>query len=141
MLHPFNSCIGIEMISNLHNIALKTQKDYDENIQSMMRDHPNLFPNHYIKNQIYIPKLNLIEGDFFEHDLHEASVVFANSTCFSKFVMDEIFNKSMELPKGTILINTSVKMPKKMMENWQFITPFKRLMSWGLGKVFIYRKK
>lgn len=124
------------MLSQLNNLAQQTMKDYDDKIVEIIRENPILFPNHHIDR---IPKLYSIEGDFFEHDLSQASVVFANSTCFSKFVMDEIFIKSMTFQRGTIFIN-SKKMPKKMMENWQLITPFRRLMSWGVGKIFIYRK-
>ncbi len=124
-------------------MALKTKSEYEKSIKNILENNRALFPNHLKKgsDQMIIPNLKPIEGDFFDHDWSQASVVFANSTCFSKFIMDEVFVKALSLPKGAVLINTSQKMPKKLMDKWQYITPFKRVMSWGIGKVFVYRKR
>jgi hypothetical protein len=141
MLHPFTNCIGYELISPLHKMALKNKVDYDKKFKKIIQENPSLFHNHFTKTDIIVPNLKPIQADFFNQDWSDASVVFTNSTCFTKSILDEIFEKSLSLPKGAILINTSHKMPKKLIDKWQCITPFKRLMSWGVGKIFIYRKR
>ena len=138
MIHPFTSCIGIELISPLHKMALETKSQYESKFDTILTENSNLFPNHHNK---YKPIVNYIEGSFFDHEWSNASVVFSNSTCFDKYMMDEIFVKAESLPKGTIFVNTSQKMPKNLSINWQVITPFQRVMSWGLARVFIYRRK
>ncbi len=114
-----------------------TKSDYDKFFENKINLNNELFTNH----KGIMPKLNLIQGNFFEHNWSNASMVFTNSTCFDKKVLNEIFNKANDLTKGSIFINTTTTMPKKFKENWHHVTPFNRLMSWGIGKIFIYRRK
>jgi len=114
-----------------------TQSEYDQYLENKFNLNQELFPNH---NGV-IPKLNFIQGNFFMHDWSNAAFVFTNSTCFNKKIMNEIFSNANKLSRGSIFVNTTTLMPKKYQENWYHVTPFNRLMSWGIGKVYIYRRK
>ena len=121
-------------------MAMLSKARYDMNINHIMHTTPELFPNH-MKGSPIIPEVKYINGSFFEHDWSNASMVFSNATCFDKYIMEEIFEKTLLLPKGAIFVNTSQKMPKKIMSNFNSVTPFQRLMSWGVARIFIYRRK
>ena len=102
-----------------------------------MTTSTDLFPLH----KGIAPDFKAIKGSIFEHDWSNASLVFTNSTCFRNPMMEQIFVKANALNRGAIFINTTQKMPKKYTHQWQYITPFHRLMSWGVAKIFIHRKK
>jgi len=137
LLHSFNSCVGIELLGSLHKMSQETKVDYDKFFENKINHNEELFSNH----KGIMPKLNFIEGNFIQHNWSNASMVFTNSTCFDKNVLNEIFHKANDLSKGSIFINTTTMMPKKFKENWHYVTPFNRLMSWGVAKIFIYRRK
>jgi len=118
-------------------MALKTKYKYDKEYKSLITNRIDLFPNF----NHTLPEINMINGNFLEKDWSNGSMIFINSTCFSKTFMNKIFDKANFLNKGAIFVNTSHEMPKKFLINWQQVTPFLRLMSWGVGKIFIYRKR
>lgn len=118
-------------------MALKAKFKYEKESKEIFKSRKDLFEKH----NNFIPELKMVKGDFFEHDWTNASMVFTNSTCFSKSVINEIFEKALYLPKGSFFINTSQAMPKKLMANWHYIPPFQRLMSWGVARLFIYRRR
>jgi hypothetical protein len=110
---------------------------YNCKMPLIMENNRHLFDNH----KGYIPEIEYIEGSFFEKEWTNPSMVFSNSTCFSKDIMDNIFERANELPRGTFFINTSQRMSKKILDKWNYLTPFQRVMSWGTARIFIYRKK
>jgi hypothetical protein len=118
-------------------MALKTKLKYEKDTKQAIETRMDLFP-HY--NGI-IPDLKFINSDMFADDWSNGSVIFTNSTCFSKSMMNDIFDKATNLSKGTIFINTTQQMPKNYLSQWQYVTPFQRLFSWGTCRIFIYRKR
>jgi hypothetical protein len=158
LIHPFKSCIGIEFLSPLHKMAMRLKNKYDKNIQNILRENSVsekwLFNNHIRNNsisdlngdynsrlQFIMPEVNYIKGSFFENDWSDANMVYVCSTCFSKDIVDEIFEKSIFLKKGSFFVNTDQEMPEHLKEHFESITPFQRLMSWGVATIYIHRKK
>lgn len=137
MLHPFKECVGIELLEGLHTMSNDTEIQYENYFENKLNLNDYLFPYH----KGHLPNLDFINGNFFRHDWSNASMVFSNSTCYDKKVMDELFQKANYLKKGSIFINTTTLMPKKYKDNWHYVTPFSRLMSWGIGKIYIYKRK
>jgi hypothetical protein len=125
-------------------MALKSKEKYDHNISHIINTSPELFPNHFRHNQptqpARIPEVKLINDSFFEQDWSNASMVFSNSTCFEKDILEQIFEKSLLLPRGAIFVHTTQKMPKKYTKSFNSVTAFQRLMSWGVCRIFIHRK-
>ena len=56
--------------------------------------HPTLFPAQV--------NMRFIHGDIFKHDWSDAGLIFCNSTCFSRDMMDRI--GSMPAKPGTIAL-------------------------------------
>ena len=66
--------------------------------------------------------------------------MFANSTCFSEDLIRKIANKANnECKIGTIII-TFTKRLSNLSNEWEFKKGFRRLMTWGIATVFVYRK-
>lgn len=137
LLHPFYRCVGVEYLKSLHSQANKTIKlEYDKTIKTTMASQLDLFPHHMLR----IPEIKFINDDFLQHNWSDASFVFSNCTCYSKNIMNGIFENANLLRKGSFFVTTTVPMPKNFRNNWYSIPVFQRLMSWGTAHVYIYRK-
>lgn len=158
LIHPFKSCIGIEFLSPLHKMAMRLKNIYDKNILEILKvnslSEKKLFINHFevnLNSELYpdvntrlefiTPEVNYIKGSFFENDWSDASMVYICSTCFSNDIIQQIFEKTIFLKKGSIIVNTDHEMPEHLKEHFESITPFQRLMSWGVATIYIHRRK
>jgi hypothetical protein len=81
----------------------------------------------------------LINGDFLETDWSEASLLFANSTCFSLELMEALNKKAEETKVGTFFVTFTKKLPS-LSDKWVIYDSFRRLMSWGIATVYIHKK-
>jgi hypothetical protein len=135
-LYPFKRCVGIEMLSSLHQYSLKNKVTYELEFGKYFKENKHLFPLHE-----KLPQIDFLQGNFLETDWTEGSFVFTNSTTFAPQVMDEIFNRAQVLKKGSFFVNTSKHFPKDYIHKWDSIRPFMRLMSWGCVTLFIHRKR
>ena len=111
------------------------KKNYDKNIENIFNSYKKLFDNfNKVNNLIFI------HGDFLKEDWKDASIILANSTCFSKELMFKIANKANnECKIGTIIV-TFTKRLTALSNEWEFKKGFRRLMTWGIATVFVYRK-
>lgn len=143
LIHPFDTCIGLELIENLYFLSLNTLVQYNLLMKESINRNEEfkmLFPLHNNKedNDHLIRFTNC---NFLKENWENASVIFTNSTCFSDHLMKDIYDKSKEeLKRGAFMINLTKKMPSKYKKYWEPIKPFNRVMSWGHAKVLIYRK-
>jgi len=88
-----------------------------------------------------LPIIENVNGDFLLYEWTDASVVFANSTCFSKDLMEKIRIKAELLRKGTFVITFTKKLPGSSKSPlWQVQDGFKRYMSWGVATVYIHKR-
>jgi len=134
MIHPFKSFIGIELLENLHNLAVTIKEKFDENLRFLREENPNFIPDFTDENNI-----ELVCGDFLAADWKEASFVFANSTCFSPDLMQSLTKKAEELPVGAVFVTFTKRLPM-LPENWEVNSGFRRLMSWGIATVYVHKK-
>ena len=112
------------------------KKNYDKNIENLFNSYKNLFDNFNKVNNIIF-----INGDFLKEDWKDASIILANSTCFSKELMFKIANKANnECKKGTIIVTFSKRL-NNLNSDWESKRGFRRLMTWGIATVFIHRRK
>jgi len=84
-------------------------------------------------------KIQIFNDDFLTHDWTQASVLFANSTCFSPELMVQLTKKAEELRKGTIFITFTKRLPE-LSKDWIVKPGFRRLMSWGIATIYVHRK-
>ena len=135
LLTKFKKLIGIEFLENLNKLSLLVKEKYDKEINDIINKNKDLF---------FFEKSNNIEfirGDFFENSWEDASVIFANSTCFSENMMNDIATKAnKECKKGTIIITLTKKL-YKLNSDWELRDGFRRLMTWGIATIYIHRRK
>lgn len=135
ILGTFKNLIGIEFLENLHKLSLEAKQKYDKDIKDIITKNKNLF-NFEKPNNI-----EFIRGNFFEKSWEDASIIFANSTCFSENMMNQIAEKAnKECKQGTIIITFTKKL-YKLNNDWELRDGFRRLMTWGIATIYVHRRK
>lgn len=135
LMHPFNKCVGIEYIENLHRLSLYIKNRYEKGIKEVFERNKDLI------NFTDINKIQFIQGDFLKQNWEETSLMFANSTCFSAELMTKIGDKAnRECKSGTIIITFTKKL-NSLNSDWKIELGFRRLMTWGIATVYVYRRK
>lgn len=127
LLHPFTHCKGIELVPALHSISLQVQEVYDRAFPAERSSQSELFPTQ--------PTVSFTLGSFFEVDWSDAEVFFANSTCFSKDMMQRIADSPVAT--GAIAITLTKPLPGRQ---WELLESYKKNMSWGYATVFVQRR-
>ena len=135
MMHKFQKLIGIEFLENLSNLSKDVKKNYDKTINDKFDKNKQLFsfeqPN----------EIEFIRGDFFQQSWENANVIFANSTCFSMEMIDNIAKKAnKECKSGTIIITFKKKL-NKLNSDWEIKDGFRRLMTWGIATIYVHKRK
>ena len=135
LMHKFKKCIGIEYLDNLIQLSQGIKQNYDQSIINIFESNRQLFS---IDNPNII---EFIQGDFFKHSWEDATIIFANSTCFSMDMIKNIAEKAnKECKSGTIII-TFTKRLTKLNADWELKDGFRRLMTWGIATIYIHRRK
>jgi precorrin-6B methylase 2 len=135
LMHKFKKCIGIEYLDNLIQLSQGIKQNYDQSIINIFESNRQLFS---IDNPNTI---EFIQGDFFKHSWEDATIIFANSTCFSMDMIKNIAEKAnKECKSGTIII-TFTKRLTKLNADWELKDGFRRLMTWGIATIYIHRRK
>ena len=132
---PFKKLVGFELLKGLWDLSMRSRFAYYKNISEKFIKFNELF---------CLDKSNEIDfynGDFLRQKWTDAAIIFANSTCFSDDLMYKIGIKAMfECKVECILITISKKL-KNLNDDWEFYPDFKRVMSWGLGSIFVYIRR
>ena len=135
LIFHFKRLIGIEYLENLFRLSLEIKKTYDRTIRDKFENNQQLF-NFETPNQI-----EFLQGDFLKHNWEDTSIIFANSTCFSLGMMQNIASKAnKECKSGTIII-TFTKRLTKLSTDWELRDGFRRLMTWGIATIYVHRRK
>ena len=135
LINHFKRLIGIEYLENLFRLSLEIKKTYDRTIRDKFENNQQLF-NFETPNQI-----EFLQGDFLKHNWEDTSIIFANSTCFSLGMMQNIASKAnKECKSGTIII-TFTKRLTNLSTDWELRDGFRRLMTWGIATIYVHRRK
>ena len=135
LLCRFKKIIGIEFLDNLFKLSLRVKQTYDDTIAEKFSNYKDLF-SFEKPNQV-----EFLHGNFLEHSWEDTSIIFANSTCFSENLMNNIANKAnKECKSGTIII-TFTKRLKTLNSDWELRDGFQRIMTWGIATIYIHRSK
>ena len=129
LMHYFKKIIGIEYLENIFNLS----QEYKNNYINIIKEKQDLYNN--------INNIEFIKGDFLKYNWENADIIFANSTCFSSDVINNIALKAnKECKSGTIII-TFTKNLNKLNSDWELRDGFRRLMTWGVATIYIHKKK
>jgi hypothetical protein len=135
LIFHFKRLIGIEYLENLFRLSLEIKKTYDRTIRDKFENNQQLF-NFETPNQI-----EFLQGDFLKHNWEDTSIIFANSTCFSLGMMQNIASKAnKECKSGTIII-TFTKRLTNLSTDWELRDGFRRIMTWGIATIYVHRRK
>ncbi|CAM9513142.1 unnamed protein product [Ectocarpus sp. 6 AP-2014] len=128
ILHPFHKAVGIEILEGLYATSRELLKAWDGGIRDRVGHGQE--PT----------KVEFFLGDALDMnvcDWSDATVVFANSTCFDDALMRRLASAATALKKGTIFITLTKRLPAayfKVLEHDMFP------MSWGSATVYISQK-
>ena len=135
LIHQFKKLVGIEYLENLFKLSLEVKKNYEISIDDKFERYKQLF-KFESPNQI-----EFLQGDFLKHNWEDTSIIFANSTCFTPLMMNNISSKAnKECKSGTIII-TFTKRLTLLNADWELRDGFRRLMTWGVATIYIHRRK
>ena len=125
----YEQCVGIELLKNLHQIAVEVHNRYKDGYQQKLQWQT----------------INFHCADLTEYDWSDGTVVFINNFLFDDALMATIANKALLLQPGAYLISlkifdvgTAVVPPFNSM--FEIIHEISLPMSWGEETVYIYRR-
>eukprot|EP01033_Poteriospumella_lacustris_P004400 gene4400-3139_t len=115
LTRDFDRCIGIEILSSLHFAAEAVVRRYNEHFQSFLslseKQHVSVF-----------------EGSFCDFDWSDGDLVFANSTCFSDELMNQVSQLAGRLKPGAIVVTFTKGLNS---DRFELLERRRYLMSWG----------
>lgn len=141
LLYNFNRIIGIEILSDLKEVASLVLKQFIQVKVAQLKANNHHFPqmptNKGSEYNNY--PISFIEGNLKHFDWwSDNDVVFINSTCFEETLLAEITKKADLLKPGSIVITMTWSLDSDKF----FIMHQKSLnMSWGKATVIIQRRK
>lgn len=135
LMHKFKKLQGIEYLENLIKLSQESKQNYDNTINDLFVKNKELFsfdnPN----------IIDFVQGDFLKQNWKNATIIFANSTCFSAELINSIAVKAnKECKKGTIIITFTKKL-NKLNSDWETKEGFRRLMTWGIATIYVHKRK
>lgn len=135
LMHKFKRLQGIEYLENLIKLSQESKQNYDNTINDL-----------FVKNKELLsfdsPNIiDFVQGDFLKQNWENATIIFANSTCFSGELINNIAEKAnKECKKGTIIITFTKKL-NKLNSDWETKEGFRRLMTWGIATIYVHKRK
>ena len=135
LMHKFKKLQGIEFLENLTKLSQESKQNYDKTINDLFAKNKELL--NFDKPNI----INFVRGDFLKQSWENATIIFANSTCFSAELINSIAEKAnKECKKGTIIITFTKKL-NKLNIDWETKEGFRRLMTWGIATIYVHKRK
>jgi hypothetical protein len=112
MLHNFDKCIGIEILTGLEAASRKVAEAYRAKYKT--------------------PELKFVCADFRDQDWSDADFVFANSTCFDEQLLLNLSEQSERMKEGSLFVSLTKKLKS---EHWKCVESLQYKMSWGHATV------
>ncbi|GMI23771.1 hypothetical protein TeGR_g6167 [Tetraparma gracilis] len=126
MTQDFSTCVGVEIMDGLAALADEIGEKYHSGFRDRLSTR--------ISNEC-----EFLKADFLEVDWSSASVVFANSTCFTDSLMASIADKAKSCDPGAYLV-TFTKGINCDDGAFELVEKKRYNMSWGPATVFIHRR-
>ena len=146
-MHQFEHVKGIEILESLTNVSINMKAVYETYLTEVVASE---YEQVFGWPVVSAPKFDVCQGDVFAMDWSDADMIFCNSTCFSADMMEQLYQQTLKVKKGTWFVTMSKRLPhaEKISEenpaseglHWEFILSIKLEMSWGKGSVNLQRK-
>ena len=122
MVFPVHESVGVELLSELYLGACNQSQQLKK------------IPNYSEKAK----KIKLIQGNFLEVDLKDATLIFINSTTIMGSLWENLCVRLDDLPQLKTVITTS----KALQSNYFLVVKRTKVqMSWGVVEAYIHTKK
>lgn len=126
LTQDFARCIGIEILSGLHDQAFHITQRYNKSFRHFLdggqRQHAAVY-----------------KGSLLEYNWSDGDVVFANSTCFDDNLMNDMSKMAHHLKPGAIVV-TFTRGLTGIEGKFELLEKKREKMSWGPATVFIHRR-
>ncbi|CAG9330271.1 unnamed protein product [Blepharisma stoltei] len=127
LLHNFTECVGIEILEGLYDVSVQQKQEYDRIFPEEVKNNPELFENK--------PEVEFYKNDMFAQGWADASLIFANSTCFDLPMMEAIANAPVQPGTWALTLTKNFNSPK-----WRIFESIRKNMSWGEATVYIHQR-
>ena len=127
LMHPFDSCYGIECLGSLILVANEITQSYNTIGKSAL-------------NRDYETYINQVFGNFLDskdRDWRDGDIVFANASCYDDATMKKLALMAHLMKRGTFFVTISQKLPSN---DFVIVEHFMRKVSWGEASVYIQQK-
>lgn len=129
LAHDFNVVVGIEILSDLHDIACEVHELWDSEVRKPLP----------LKKQETVVKL--VRGDCCHIDWSYGDVVFSNATCFDTATMERLARLACDLKPSAFIVCVSNKLPAAIVAPYMDIVQTGDIeTSWGTASTFLYRR-
>ena len=121
---PFRRCVGVELLDSLHQLALKSKRQWDE------QDVP--------------PRTEVcfFRGDMFDTSVYDwrktGDIILVNSTCFSKNMLADLAKIAQDVSDTCVIITFTLLIESPYFE---LITTDRFEMSWGAADVYYHKRR
>jgi hypothetical protein len=127
LLHPFDSCYGIECLGSLILVANEIAQSYNTVGKSSL-------------NRDYETFITQIFGNFLDiktRDWRDGDLIFANSSTYDDNTMKKLALLAHLMKRGTFFVTVSQKLPSN---DFIIVEHFMRKTSWGEASIYIHQK-
>ena len=126
LLHDWDSCRGVEILSGLHGASLELLKRWrSDEVQVLLTD---------AQREI---AFDFVLGDARKVEWSGADCLFMNSTCFDEPLMVELASVADNMRVGSFAVTFTKRLPSA---KWLVCESEVAVMSWGTATVFIHKK-
>lgn len=139
-LRQFKSIHGVEILEDLHLLALQSLQEYESQAQRVIGesdDHPGI-----------TRELSFHLGSIFDLETFDwvnvKGVILANSTCFSPDMFSRMADLAVDTHPDNIIVTFSNDLEDKVSANekrFEILRTQRLKMSWGEADVFFHRVK
>lgn len=127
LLHDWDACRGVEVLSGLHGASLELLRRWrSDEMQALLSEAQRA------------TAFDFALGDARKLDWSGADCLFMNSTCFDEQLMVELAAVADNMRAGSFAITFTKRLPSA---KWQVLESEVNQMSWGTATVFIQKKR
>lgn len=126
MLHPFDHCHGIEILTTLHDMAIKGKNVWDSNNKYKAK----------LSTPVYFSCGSIT--DLSVHDWTDSDFIFVNSTCFDNALIQEVDKMAHNLRAGAYIVTLSQQLSE---DAFELVAEDRLEMSWGMADVYCHMRR
>ena len=117
LLHEFDKVMGVEILHGLHRLSLEMLDLWEVNKHAMD-----------VSENTRNTAVELLQGDALQFDWAACTVGFANSTCFTEELMQQLAEKAEMMATGSVFVTFTRQLPR-------YVVGFILLLLWSCGSM------